>query len=137
RALPDVTDGLHDRLEVLELARAEGDVGARPRELDRDGFAYSRTASRDDRGLALERKRRFGHGAHATPGVPPCPLGRSGRQPPGTNRAAGVSFYVKCPHGKKRPGTAFSDSRPTSCRTSAISIARRCAWPATPPRPRI
>ena len=57
RSFPNIANGLDDRLEVLELARAQSDVGASSRELDGDGFAYAGAASGDDRGLPLERKR--------------------------------------------------------------------------------
>src|SRR3989442_1122143 len=66
-AAAEVADGLHDRLQVLELARADGDVGPRPGELDRDGLADAGPAARDDRNLPLEGERWFRHGGDDTP----------------------------------------------------------------------
>src|SRR5207249_10894918 len=57
RAPAEIADGLHDRLQMLELARADGDVRARLRELDRDGLPDAGAAAGDDRGLALEGER--------------------------------------------------------------------------------
>src|SRR5882724_197849 len=67
RAPAEVGDLLGDGLEVLELAAAERDVGARARELDRDRLADARAAAGDDSGLAFERERGLGHGGHDTP----------------------------------------------------------------------
>src|SRR5712692_7006533 len=72
-----VAHGLGDGLEVLELARAQGDVGARARELDRDGLADAGAAAGDDRGLAVEGERGLRHGGDDTPGRRGCP--RPGR----------------------------------------------------------
>src|SRR5205085_11993558 len=58
----EVRDLLGDGLEVLELARAQGDVGAGACELDRDRFANSSAAAGDDGGLAFQRERRLCHG---------------------------------------------------------------------------
>src|SRR5258705_9217249 len=57
RPLAEITDGLDDGLEVLELARAERHVRAGAGELDRDGFADAGTAAGDDGGFSLERER--------------------------------------------------------------------------------
>src|SRR5260370_24571864 len=71
RAPAAVAPGLGDALEVLDLARSQGDVGARARELERDGLADAGSAARDDRGLALEGERGRLHAAYRTTRRPP------------------------------------------------------------------
>src|SRR5438552_4154285 len=78
RAPAEVGDLLGHRLEVLELAAAQGDVGAGARELDRDRLADAGAAAGDDGGLALEREGGFGHGGDDTPAAPPRLLPRGG-----------------------------------------------------------
>src|SRR5882762_3387873 len=78
RAPAEVGDLLGHGLEVLELAAAQGDVGAGARELDRDRLADAGTAAGDDGGLAFEREGRSGHGGDDTPAARPRLLPRGG-----------------------------------------------------------
>src|SRR6266481_4675047 len=61
-AAAELGDLGHHGLEVLLLAAADHDIGARLGELDGDGAADADAASRDDGDLLLERERRRRHG---------------------------------------------------------------------------
>src|SRR5262249_42672024 len=59
RAPTETTNRLGHGLEVLELAAADGDVGARTREFDGDRLADAGAATGDDGAAPFERERGF------------------------------------------------------------------------------
>src|SRR5262249_56181394 len=123
RTPAEIGDRLGDGLEMLELARAQRDVRARTRELDRDRFSDAGAAARDDGGLAFERERGFGHGGDDTPAVRPRLRARAEPEAGGC-----------------RPGAAAPRARSFPTRPSARTT-RRCrprpaaACSAGPPPP--
>ena len=128
--LPRSWMALADRLQVLQLAAADGDVGAGARELDRDGLADAGAAAGDDRGLAFEREGVLGHGGDDTPAGPASSTA-AGRSPPGAAAprarcGATASPARSCaPLSSAQPCSLSSSARAWSTRLRGALAARR------------